>query len=809
MDKSVSIIAPAYNHEKYVESCLRSVANQKCEEMELIVLDDCSTDGTPNVIRQLIDEESFRKAFSMGIRFIQHKKNKGAHNTINEGLEIAKGKYLAVINTDDAFGDNRLDRLLDACEREGSEFAFGGVRVVDENDKTLTEGYASGIITHQNTARMCPTVTMALTRGNSTISTGNMVFSSRLYRELGGFRSYKYAHDWDFALRAALITEPLFVPDAYYIYRLHSANTISELATRPQDAYIMENGGGQSGKNPLTEFLLRVLKGQYTNKKIPPREAWEYFFAYKKYQDYDHDGPDAWNEAKKLLADSPGEPTSVLCTKHTRFIGQLIQNSLKKAGITADVLMEEPAEYGDNMYIVVCPQMFQRLPNHYISFQMEQTISSRWLNEKYLNGLRDSTAVLDYSLKNIEYFREHTDFAGKFYYLPIDYLPGIRRDSDDYEYDVVFYGDPDNDRRRAALEKLSQHFNVTILSEVFGEELHAELSRAKVVVNIHYYENAMLETTRLYETLSLGRSMIVSERSSDSHEDARLEGIVDFVPADDFDAMVDRVSYWLSHEEERKAAVDGNNDLLANRSSAFDYYFLRFMLANDWLSFDDFYRLAGDYIHFDTNHVCLSLPESLERGMEFRAEIRDKKIDFEIFPALRHRRAWTGCGLSYKFIMKKAQEQNMDKILVCEDDVLLPDDFDYRWEQCEKYLNERDDWDVFQGMMADIGDVNISDVQEEYGQTFVHMDRMISTVFNYYRNSIFEHILAWDEHNDDADTNAIDRALESQELRVVCTHPFLVGHKENLDSDIWGFNNSHYLPQIESSIEKLNKRARK
>ena len=304
MDKSVSVIAPAYNHEKYIESCLRSIANQKCEDMELIVLDDCSKDRTPQIIRQLLAQESFQKAFSMGTKFIPHEKNKGAHDTINEGLLMAKGKYLAVINTDDAFGENHLSGLLDACERKNSEFAFGGVRVVDENDRPVNEGYGQAIMKYQDTARMCPTVTMGLTRGNSTISTGNMVFTARLYRELGGFRNYKYVHDWDFALRAALITEPVFVPDAYYIYRIHTGNTISELANHSENANKMEGESEQSGPNPLIEFLQKILLGQYTNEKIPSREVWEYYFTYKKYFNDDDGGLYAWNEAKRFNRNS-------------------------------------------------------------------------------------------------------------------------------------------------------------------------------------------------------------------------------------------------------------------------------------------------------------------------------------------------------------------------------------------------------------------------------------------------------------------------------------------------------------------------
>ncbi len=279
----------------------------------------------------------------------------------------------------------------------------------------------------------------------------------------------------------------------------------------------------------------------------------------------------------------PGDSVTILCSLHTVFIARLIRHSLGLVSIRSDILTCEPAIYKSGLHIVVCPQMFRKLPEHYISFQMEQTRSSRWLTEEYMMSLEKSFAVLDYSRVNIRYFQLASEFSDKLYYTPVDYLPGLSRDAGPFEYDVVFYGDVRNERRRSALEKLGRHFKVKILSEVFGENLYKKLSRARVVVNIHYYDNSMLETTRLYETLSLGCSMIVSERSSDSDEEKRLEGIVDFVPNGDIDAMVERIAYWLSHEETRKDAVKKNNELLSQRASAFDFFFLRFLLANDWI----------------------------------------------------------------------------------------------------------------------------------------------------------------------------------------------------------------------------------
>lgn len=498
----------------------------------------------------------------------------------------------------------------------------------------------------------------------------------------------------------------------------------------------------------------------------------------------------------------PGEPITILSTRHTLFVAKLVESCLKRLWIPVKIITDEPGEYSGELHIVICPQMFRRMPDRYIAFQMEQTVSSRWMTDRYFDILRNAYAVLDYSLVNIRYFKEQSDIGHMFFYMPIDYLRGYERQRSEPEYDVVFYGDANNSRRRAMLEELSDAFRVKVISEVFGDELYEELSKAKIVINLHYYENAMLETTRLYEVLSLGTSVVVSERSSDPKEEERLEEIVDFVDVGNVEQMKSRIAYWLSNETARRAQIEKNSLLLTDRVSAFDYYFYRFLLANGWMTFEHFYELVGDFVHFNGDRICLSLPEAIERREEFDA---DNHYGFEVFPGLRHIRGWTGCGLSYKFIMKKAQEQGIDKILVCEDDVFFPDDFEERFAHCSEYLAKHKDWDIFQGLMADVGNVTVSKVDHERGQTFVHVDHMISMVFNLYDHRVYPYFAEWDESDRNVHTNTIDRALEAKDLKIVSTAPFLVGHKEDLDSTVWGFNNSQYSEMIEKSSEKLER----
>lgn len=492
----------------------------------------------------------------------------------------------------------------------------------------------------------------------------------------------------------------------------------------------------------------------------------------------------------------------IVAIKHTAFVAELLKGVLDECGIICNIHLEEPAVYEDIPYIMICPQNFKRFPSLYIAFQMEQTINPRWLTEEYIEILHNAYAVFDYSMVNVEYFSADPVIAPKLYYIPIDVckdkLSDVKRN--EKEYDVLFYGDPYIDRRRNYLDKIGERFNLKILSDTFGEALYNEMRKAKIIINAHYYENALLETTRLYEALSSADCLIISERSNDATEDEKLEGIIDFTEIGNIEEMLSRIEYWLDNEEARKEKVKENLKALQSRANATRFYLYRFLLANDTISFDDFYTSCGDYITFNNNRICLSLPECASRRQAFTV---DNKFGFTFFPGLKHKLGWIGCGMSYKFILKKAKEQNIEQILVCEDDVYFPPEFEEKFAKVLKYLEENNNWNVFSGIMANVGRVKILKYAEENGIDFVYLDKMISMVFNLYDKSVYDVILEWDEQNREVRTNAIDRFLEGKNLRVLTTCPFLVGHKEDLNSTIWGQKNTIYTSLISDSSKKL------
>lgn len=500
----------------------------------------------------------------------------------------------------------------------------------------------------------------------------------------------------------------------------------------------------------------------------------------------------------------------VLTTRHCLFVAESIVRQLARIGVDCKILFEKPVGgFRKIPHFVICPQMFAELPELYVAFQMEQTVSSRWLTEQYQQVLERAFATFDYSLTNIGYFTGTGLSYRQMYYMPIAYLPDYHAVADgersDKEYDVLFYGDLNNARRREFIDQIQRKYRVKLIGNLFGEALYRELRKAKVVINVHYYEGALLETTRLYECLSLG-CLLVSESSVDIEQHEQLQDVIDFVEVGDTDGMLKRLDYWLQDDKRREERLARNHAILCSQPNWFEYYFQRFLLATDNIDFEKFYQLAGHNIEFAGNFVCLGLPESIERRADFD---RDNTYGIEYFPGLRHALGWVGCGLSYKFIMRKAAEQRLPYILVCEDDVEFIEGWQTRLKIVLEYLvNHPDEWDVFSGFIADLhSDTRVTDLVECDGLEILHIDRMVSAVLNVYSANFYEAIMRWDETNHDVYTNAIDRYMESHEgIRVVTVHPFLVGHKEEHQSTLWGFHNSRYNNLIDKSTAALERK---
>lgn len=505
---------------------------------------------------------------------------------------------------------------------------------------------------------------------------------------------------------------------------------------------------------------------------------------------------------------------TILATPHTLYVAYMLNHALLEAGFQASVITSPPSlGFGKAVYIVLCPQMFSRLPRNLISFQMEQSTSSRWFTRSYLKKLRTSLAILDYSRTNIAFMEQQGIPYRSIFYMPIMKIPnyleflatkglhferGLQK-----EYEVLFYGDVNNARRRTFLDQLNKRFEVKIIGNLFGDELYRHILKARVVVNIHYYETALLETTRIYECLSLGIP-VVSETAMDRAEYPELESQVRFTEIGDVAEMIKAISTVLSAEVASPEARVRSANREREGEVASNFHLNRFLLACGLVDLNTFAADGSSFPpSFSTGRICLSLPETPARRASFLAR---NLQDFEIFDGLRHTQGWIGCALSYKYLIQRAKSIGLRQVLICEDDVVLDREGKAALSAVEKYLESLNgEWDIFVGLISHIHlDVKIRQVAEVGGFTFIHMDKMTGMVLNIYNHTVYDKLGLWNQLNEDPKTNTIDRYLENIEgLRVITAIPFIVGHSEEDSSTLWGFGNESYAGLIARSQELL------
>ena len=491
----------------------------------------------------------------------------------------------------------------------------------------------------------------------------------------------------------------------------------------------------------------------------------------------------------------------VLTPPHTLFLAQLIATRLEHHGWTVDIHTTELAHHDHDFYFVLCPQIFKSLPlgEKRIVFQLEQSVSSRWFTDDYLALLNNSLFVLDYNLDNIRFLSEKGIKYPLVYYVPIG-CHAITQPPppSNTGYGILFYGDSlSSPRRQKMLQALQQHHKVEIINDVFGEAIRVKIANAKLVINLHYYDNALLETPRLQECLSLG-VRVVSESASNQHEFPQLEGVVRFFQEGSIPDMLIAVQEALDHP----VSVGAMQSAAQWGQTQFNFHMDRLLLGMDLIGNKEAQAMVLP-VPPGTRIFCLSLPETPARRDLFTPE---QPANCFVYDGLRKSPGWVGCGLSYASLARHALRNEFDSITVMEDDVILPSNFEDEYALLQRYLNKLDgNWDIFSGLIASVHpDTEVLHVEVFEGRTFMTINKMTSTVFNVYNRKFLRILENWDSDNRDASLNTIDRYIEQKEnLRIVVQLPFLTGHREEVDSTLWGFQNTRYIDWIAASQNKL------
>lgn len=249
----VSVIIPTFNAAEFVVEAIQSVLAQTCDDLEVIVVDDGSTDRTADMI----------EPFAGGVRYIQQE-NAGVSSARNRGIAESKGKYVAFLDADDTWLPTKLERQLEALRKSPQNRAVDtGYFVTDSRLIPSAKRRA---------VRERTTLEDLLFRG-TTVFVSTVLCEASLLELTGGFDpELSQCADWDMWIRLAVHTEFVAVDEPLVNYRQHGTNMSRNAELLERDSIrVMEKAFSMSAlpeslRSRRSEALARnlmVLAGTY------------------------------------------------------------------------------------------------------------------------------------------------------------------------------------------------------------------------------------------------------------------------------------------------------------------------------------------------------------------------------------------------------------------------------------------------------------------------------------------------------------------------------------------------------------------
>ena len=135
MNKLVSVIMPSYNTAEFISESIKSVQAQTYKNWELIIVDDCSTDRTDDIVQTFLTDKR--------IRYIKLEKNSGAAVARNRALREARGKWIAFLDSDDLWEPQKLEKQIQFMKESGYYFSYTNYCELNE-DSSLNGRIVTG-----------------------------------------------------------------------------------------------------------------------------------------------------------------------------------------------------------------------------------------------------------------------------------------------------------------------------------------------------------------------------------------------------------------------------------------------------------------------------------------------------------------------------------------------------------------------------------------------------------------------------------------------------------------------------------------
>jgi glycosyltransferase involved in cell wall biosynthesis len=243
---AVTVAVLSYNHERFVEQCLDSVATQTLDDFETIVIDDCSNDRTVERIERWLEKTAFPA------QLLVNDRNRGVCATANRALRHGRGQFISIISADDYYESDRLGHLYQYARQLDPSTAavFGNSRTVDEQGREVGLAFPSGAPPAEGH------IFERLISGNFLPEPAVMTRRAAML-EVGGYDEDLIYEDYDMWLKLADRYEFRFLPDVVVNCRIVE----SSLTRRPENAAALRESRARLllkwyGKSPHTDTVI-------------------------------------------------------------------------------------------------------------------------------------------------------------------------------------------------------------------------------------------------------------------------------------------------------------------------------------------------------------------------------------------------------------------------------------------------------------------------------------------------------------------------------------------------------------------------
>jgi len=148
MNNLVSIITPSYNSEKFISETIKSVLNQTYDNWEMIIVDDCSSDNSNEIIKEYSKKDG-------RIKLIKLEKNSGPAVARNRAIKEAKGRYIAFLDSDDLWMPNKLEKQVEFMKKNNLAFTYSSYYLIDEENHDIGLFNAPERISYRSMLKTC------------------------------------------------------------------------------------------------------------------------------------------------------------------------------------------------------------------------------------------------------------------------------------------------------------------------------------------------------------------------------------------------------------------------------------------------------------------------------------------------------------------------------------------------------------------------------------------------------------------------------------------------------------------------------